>query len=162
MNHDQRITPAVLYRTVLLAFGLVVAGLIFRQLATLVLGVLIVVVLAIPLSAFADLLGRLRVPRPVAVLIGLLLGLGALGALITALVPVFSHEVSRFAANLPATIDSLRHQLGHLLGTSPTKVGKQLQTFVNGYTHHPSKLLGPIASVGATVVGALGAVIVVL
>jgi predicted PurR-regulated permease PerM len=162
LNHDQRITPAVLYRTVLLAFGLVVTGLIFRQLATLVLGVLIVVVLAIPLSAFADLLGRLRVPRPVAVLIGLLLGLGALGALITALVPVFSHEVNQFAANLPATIDSLRHKLGYLLGTSPTKAGKQLQTFVNGYTHHPSKLLGPIASVGATVVGALGAIIVVL
>lgn len=162
MNHDQRITPAVLYRTVLLAFGLVVAGLIFRELATLVLGVLIVVVLAIPLSSFADGLGRFRVPRPLAVLIGLLLGLGALGALISQLVPVFSHEVNQFAATLPATIDSLRHKLGHLTGTSPTKIGTQLQTFVNGYTHHPSKLLGPIASVGATVVGALGAIVVVL
>ncbi|HWC86347.1 MAG TPA: AI-2E family transporter [Solirubrobacteraceae bacterium] len=162
MNHDQRITPSVLYRTVFLAFGLVVAGLIFRQLATLVLGVLIVVVLAIPLAAFADLLGRFRVPRPLAVLVGLVLGLGALGALIAALVPVFSHEVNQFAANLPAIIDSLRHKLGHLTGTSPTKVGRQLQNFVNGYTHHPSKLLGPIASVGTTVAGAVAAIVVVL
>jgi hypothetical protein len=48
---------------VFLAFGLVVAGLIFRALLTLVLVVLISIVLAIPLSAFAGLLGRLRVPR---------------------------------------------------------------------------------------------------
>jgi hypothetical protein len=46
---------------VLLAFGLVVAGLIFRQLATLVLAMLIVVVLAIPLAATASWLARFGV-----------------------------------------------------------------------------------------------------
>jgi predicted PurR-regulated permease PerM len=165
-NHakqDQRVTPAVLYRAVLLAFGLVVAGLIFRALLTLVLAVLIVVVLAIPLSAFADLLKRrARIPRPLGVLIGLVIGLGAIGGLVAALVPVFSHEVNQFAANLPATIDALRHKLGSLTGTSPTKIGKQIQTFVDGYTQHASKLLGPIASVGVSVAGALAAIVIVL
>ncbi|HWF73793.1 MAG TPA: AI-2E family transporter [Solirubrobacteraceae bacterium] len=162
MPTDQRVTPAVLYRTVLLAFGLVVAALIFRALLTLVLAVLIVVVLAIPLSSFATVLERLRIPRALGVLIGLVLGLAALTALIDALVPVFTHEVNRFANSLPALIDSLRQRLGHLTGTSPTKIGTQLQSFVNGYTHHASRLLGPIASVGTTVAGALVAIVVVL
>jgi hypothetical protein len=67
---------------VLLAFGLVVAGLIFEQLITLVLVVLIVVIIAAPLSAFASLLQRARVPRAIGAVLGLLLGLGALGGLI--------------------------------------------------------------------------------
>lgn len=146
----------------LLAFGLVVAGLIFRQLLTLVLAVLIVVVLAIPLAAFAELLERFRIPRPVGVLLGLVLALGVLVALIAAIVPVFSNEVNQFAASLPSTIDSLRHKLGHLTGTSPTKIGSQLQHFVDGYTQHASRLLGPIASVGLSAAGALAAIVVVL
>ncbi|HWF36349.1 MAG TPA: AI-2E family transporter [Solirubrobacteraceae bacterium] len=162
MNNDQRITPAVLYRAVLLAFGLVVAALIFRALLTLILAILIVIVLAIPLSAFASLLERARIPRPLGVLIGMVIGLGAVVSLVAALVPVFSHEVNRFAASLPSLIDSLRHKLGHLTGTSPTKIGTQLQSFVSGYTHHTSRLLGPIASVGSTVAGALVAIVVVL
>jgi predicted PurR-regulated permease PerM len=162
LKPDQRITPAVLYRAVLLAFGLVVAGLIFRELLDLVLAVLIVVVLAIPLAAFAEHLARFKVPRPLGVLLGLAIGVGALVALLTAIIPVFSHEVNQFAASLPATIDSLRHKLGSLTGTSPSKIGKQLQNFVDTYTHHASKLLGPIASVGATVAGALAAIVVVL
>lgn len=162
LNKDQRITPAVLYRAVFLAFGLVVAGLIFRALLTLVLAVLIVVVLAIPLSAFAELLTRARIPRWLGVLIGLVIGLGAVGALISAIVPVFSHEVNQFASSLPSTIDALRHKLGALTGTSPSKIGKQLQTFVDSYTHHASKLLGPIASIGLSVAGALAAIVIVL
>ena len=57
------ITPATLYRAVLLAFGLVVAGLIIEQIVTLVLAVLIVVIIALPLSAFASALQRLGIPR---------------------------------------------------------------------------------------------------
>lgn len=159
---DSRITPSVLYRTVLLAFGLVVLGLVFRQLATLVLGVLIVVIIAVPLSALASALQRVRIPRAIGALIGLLIGLGAIGALVTALVPVFSHEINQFANSLPATVDSLQRRLGALTGASPSHIGQQVQQFVNGYTQHPSKLLGPLASVGASVVAAIGAIVVVL
>jgi teichoic acid transport system permease protein len=48
MSSDARITPGVVYRAVLLAFALIVAGLIFQVLATLILAVLIVIVLAYP------------------------------------------------------------------------------------------------------------------
>jgi hypothetical protein len=74
---DSGITPAVLYKTVLLAFGLVIAAMIFSALASLVFGVLIVVIIAAPLSAFADMLKRWHIPRAVGATLGLLLGLGA-------------------------------------------------------------------------------------
>ncbi len=159
---NSQVTPATLYRAVLLAFGLVVAGLIFEQLITLVLAVLIVVVIALPLSAFASTLQRLGIPRAIGAVLGLLLGLGALGGLVALIVPIFNHEIHQFAQSLPSIVDALRHRLGRLTGTSPSHVGQQIQHFVNTYTQHPSKLLGPLESVGASVVALLAAVIVVL
>ena len=159
---ESRLTPGVLYRTVLLAFGLVVLGLIFRQLIDLVLAVLIVAIIATPLSAFADLLQRVGVPRGLGAPLGLLLGLAALAGLIYSVVPAFSHQINQFANSLPTIVDHLRQRFSKLTGTSPTKLGTQIQTFVNGYTQHPTKLLGPLESVGASVIAAIGALIVVL
>src|ERR671917_336351 len=52
MNGELKITPAqVAYRTVLLAAGLLLIGLLFRQLVTLLLAILTTVILAIPLAA---------------------------------------------------------------------------------------------------------------
>jgi len=160
--NSSRITPGVLYRTVLLAFGLVVAGLVFRQLVSLVLAVLIVTIIALPMSSLAAQLTRVGVPRAVGAVIALLLGLGAFGGLIAITVPVFSHEINQFANSLPTIVDDLRHRVAGLTGSSPSKVGTQIQHFVNGYTQHPSRLLGPLESVGASVAAALAAIIVVL
>jgi predicted PurR-regulated permease PerM len=158
-----RFTPGTIYRAVLLAFALVVAGLLFKQLATLILAVLIVVIIALPISAFADLLERAgRVPRPIGALLALLLGLGAIAGVIALIVPVVTHEINQFVASLPTIVDDLRHRLAGLTGTSPSHVGKQIQHFVNGYTQHPTKLLGPAASIGASVVGGIAALVVVL
>lgn len=159
---DSRITPAVVYRAVLLAFGLIVAGLIFRQLITLILGVLVVVIISSPLGALADRLQRYRIPRAVSATGALLLGFAAVAALVAAIVPVFSHEINQFVASLPTIVDEARHRLGHLTGTSPSHVGRQIQHFVDGYTQHPTKLLGPLESVGASVVAGIGALIVIL
>jgi predicted PurR-regulated permease PerM len=159
---SSRITPGVVYRAVLLAFALVVAGLIFQALVTLILAVLIVIVLAVPLAAFASLLQRWGVPRPIGALLGLVLGLAIVGGFIAAIVPVFNSEINRFAASLPSIVDALRHRIGSLTGTSPSHVGTQLQHFVNGYTQHPTKLLGPLASIGASVAGAMAAIVVIL
>jgi predicted PurR-regulated permease PerM len=159
---DSRITPAALYRAVLLAFGLAAAGLIFKQIITLVLGVLIVVVFALPLSAFTSALQRIGIPRGIGAVLGLLLGLGLLGGLIALIVPIFTHEIDQFTRALPGIVDALRRRLGRLTGTSPSHIGTQVQHFVNTYTQHPSQLLGPLASVGASVVAGITAVIVVL
>jgi predicted PurR-regulated permease PerM len=156
------VTPGVIYRAVLLAFGLVVVGLVFRELVSLILAVLIVAIIAMPLTAFADLLSRYRVPRVLSAVLGLLIGLGVLAGLIALIVPAFTSEINHFVNSLPAIVDELRHRLGALLGTSPSKAGLQIQHFVNGYTHHPDKLLGPIASVGASVAAVLALIVVIL
>ncbi len=49
-----------------------------------------------------------------------------------------------------------------MTGTSQSHLGQQLQHFVNGYTQHPQKLLGPLESIGASVAAAVAAIIVVL
>ena len=159
---DSKITPGVIYKAVLLAFGLVIAGMIFRALTSLVLGVLIVVIIATPLSAFADLLQRWRVPRAIGAVFGLLLGVVAIAGLVALIVPVFTKEVDHFAASLPSIGDSLTHRLGRLTGSSPGHITNQVQHFVDKYTHDPTKLLGPVASFGASVAAAAAAIVVVL
>lgn len=159
---DSRINAGVIYKAVLLAFGLVVAAIIFRALISLILGVLVVAVIAAPLSAFADLLARWRVPRAIGATLGLLLGLGVLAGLVALIVPVFSREVNDFAQSLPSIGDSLTRRLGHLTGSSPKHVANQIQHFVTGYTHNPSRLLGPAASIGASIAAALAAIVVIL
>lgn len=156
------ITPSTLYRAVLLAFGLAVAGLIFEQIVSLVLVVLIVIVIALPLSAFASALQRVGIPRAIGAVLGLLLGLAAFGGLVALIVPIFNHEINQFANSLPHVVDDLRHRLGRLTGTSPSHIGQQTQHFVGTYTQHPDKLLGPLASAGASVVGVFAAIVVVL
>lgn len=157
-----QLTPGTLYRAVLLAFGLVVVGLIFEQLATLVLAVLIVVIIAIPLSSVATFLERYRVPRAVGAAIALLLGVGAVIGVIALIVPAFTSEVNQFTASLPHIVDELRRKIAGITGTSTTHVGQQVQHFVDSYTHHPTKVLGPLASIGASIAAALAAVVVVL
>jgi predicted PurR-regulated permease PerM len=94
--------------------------------------------------------------------LALLVGLAVIGGLIAITVPVFSHQVSQFVNSLPSITDALRHRLGRLTGTSPSRVGTQIQQFVNGYTHHPTRLLGPLEIIGASVFAALAAIIVVI
>ena len=53
----------VAYKAVVLAAVLLVLGLLFRQLATLMLAVLMTIIIAIPLSAGATRLERHGVPR---------------------------------------------------------------------------------------------------
>lgn len=159
---EPKVSPSAIYKAVLLAFGLVVAGLVFQQLVSLILAMMIVVIVAIPLAAFASLLERFRIPRGVGVLVGLLIGLGLVALLVWAVIPVFTHEINKFVNSLPRIVDALRHRIGAITGNSPTKTGQQIQNFVNGYTHHPSKLLGPIASIGTSVATAAAAIVVVL
>src|SRR5438067_13484105 len=87
---ESRITPRTIYRAVLLAFALVIAALVFNQLITIIMAALIVIVIALPISAVADRLGRFHVPRAIGAVIGLLIGLGALAGLIALIVPAFT------------------------------------------------------------------------
>lgn len=156
------LTAPALYRAVLLAFALLVLTLIFPLLAGLLLLTLLTVVLAIPLSATTDRLERLHIPRAVGAPLLMLAGLGLLAGLISLLVPVFVSEGNRLVNSLPSIVQDVRSQLGHVTHTSPDSVGNNLQKYVNGYTSHPQKLLGPATTIGAGLAGVLTTLIVVL
>jgi predicted PurR-regulated permease PerM len=156
------LTATALYRAVLLAFALLVLTLVFPLLAGLLLLTLLTVVLAIPLSATTDRLERLHIPRAVGAPLLLLAGLGLLAGLIALLVPVFVSEGNRLVNSLPSIVHDVRSQLGHVTHTSPDSVGQNLQKYVNGYTSHPQKLLGPATTIGAGLAGVLTTLIVVL
>jgi predicted PurR-regulated permease PerM len=159
---ESRVSAGVIYKAVLLAFGLVIAAMIFQALVSLILGVLIVVIIATPLAVFADILERWRVPRAIGATLGLLLGLAFIGGLVALIVPVFTDEVNHFAQSLPSIGKELSRRLGHLTGSSPAHITAQVQHFVTTYTHNPSKLLGPAASIGESVAAAAAAIVVVL
>ena len=159
---SSRVTPQTLYRAVLLAAVLVAAGLVLQALLTLLLLVLITVILAIWLSAVATRLERLRIPRPIGVLIALFGGFGILAGIIALLVPEFVSEVHHFVDALPRIVQDGLHKLHAITGAKPSSVSRKVTNFVKGYTDHPTKLIGPLESIGAGLAGAIIAVVVMI
>src|SRR5215216_2387690 len=96
-DRELKISPAqVAYRTVLLAAGLLLFGLLFRQLVTLLLAILITIVVAIPLAAAATRFERRGLPRAVGALVALLGGIGVVALLLALLIPPFVDQSTEF------------------------------------------------------------------
>src|SRR5205807_7133962 len=114
------------------------------------------------LSAGATRLEQLRVPRTIAVLLTLLAILGAIVGTIALLVPQFVHEVNHFVDSLPGIVQRVLHKIHSITGANPKDVSHKVTKFVKGYTEHPTKLIGPLESVGAGVVGAIAALVVMI
>ena len=148
-----------LTRAVLLAAGLLVLGLIFHELVTLLVAILMTVLLAIPMAAVANRLERYKVPRWLGALIALLLGVGVFVALLAILVPSFVDQSSEFVDQVPATVDSLRERLNDLGGEG---AGAEAQQFLERYTENPQEFIGPLASIGLSVAGVLAAIALIL
>jgi predicted PurR-regulated permease PerM len=155
-------TPHVAYRAVLLAAGLLLFGLLFRQLVTLLLAVLITIVVAIPLAAAATRLERHGVPRPIGALIALLSGIAVLGLLIFLLIPPFVDQTDQFVNRVPSVVDDLEQTYADITGEDPGQVGDRVQEFVEKWTDDPEKLIGPITSIGLNVAGILGALVLIV
>jgi predicted PurR-regulated permease PerM len=155
-------TPHVAYRAVLLAAGLLLFGLLFRQLVTLLLAILITIIFAIPLAAGATRLERRGVPRPIGALLSLLGGLGVLALLITLLIPPFIDQTDQFVNDVPRVVDDLELTYADVTGEDAGKVGDRVQEFVEKWTDDPERLIGPITSIGLNVAGILGALVLIL
>jgi predicted PurR-regulated permease PerM len=150
------------YRAVILAAGLLVLGLLFRELITLLLAVLITVILAIPLSAAATKLERRGIPRVVGAPLALIAGLSVLVGIGIVVAPAFADQADKFVAQSPHIVAGIEDQIQDLTGVKPADVGDSVQRFLQGYVDHPERLVGPVASVGATLAIALGALVLVL
>jgi len=158
----ERTPPHVAYRAVLLAAGLLLFGLLFRQLTTLMLAVLVTIVIAIPLSAAADRLERYHVPRAIGALVALLGGVAALALVIYLLIPPFVDQTDQFVDDVPGIVHSLESRVGDVVGSEPSEVGDRVQEWFEGYTDDPERLIGPITSIGLNVAGVVGALILIL
>lgn len=159
---QERPSAHVVYRAVLLAAALLVLGLLFRQLVTLLLALLITVIIAIPLAACAERLERRGIPRPLGVLVGLLGGLAVIGVIIALLIPPFVDETNQFVDDVPGIVDELDEDVRDLTGAEPGELGDRVQEFAEKYTDDPTRLIGPITSIGLSVAGVLGALVLIL
>ena len=152
----------VLYRTVLLAAGLLVLGLLFRQLATLLIAVLMTVLISIPLTGAANRLERYRIPRPVGAAIGLFTGIGVIALLFWLLIPPFVDQTNEFVDEVPGIVDDLTATVADITGSEPDVVGDDVQNFLEGYTEDPDRFLGPLTSIGIGVAAVLGAILFIV
>jgi predicted PurR-regulated permease PerM len=163
MDNELKISPAqVAYRTVLLAAGLLLFGLLFRQLVTLLLAMLITIVIAIPLAAAAKRLERYRIPRPIGALLTLLSALGLLALVIYLLIPPFVDQTNEFVDDVPSITHNLEDLYADVTGQKSSEVGDKVQNFVERYTDEPDRLIGPLTSIGLNVAGILGALVLIL
>jgi predicted PurR-regulated permease PerM len=152
----------VVYRAILLAAGLLLFGLLFRQLVTLLLAILVTVIVAIPLAAAARRLERYRIPRPVGALVTLLAAVGALGLVIYLLIPPFVDQTNQFVDDVPSIVKDLEKVYADVTGQSSGEVGDKVQRFFERYTDEPDRLIGPLTSIGLNVAGILGALVLIL
>src|SRR5215204_2254833 len=161
MNPQSTSGPQVVYRAVLLAAGLLLFGLLFRQLVTLLLAILVTVLVAIPLAAAARL-ERFGIPRPVGALLTLLGGIGALGLVIYLLIPPFVDQTNQFVDDVPSIVHDLEKVYADVTGQNAGEVGDKVQRFFERYTDQPDRLIGPLTSIGLNVAGVLGALVLIL
>jgi predicted PurR-regulated permease PerM len=152
----------VAYGAVLLALGLLAAGLLFKQLSQLGLLVAISIMISLPISAAAASLQRFHVPRVVGALLACLAGAAILGGILFLAIPAFVDQVNSFVGQLPTTVKHYEHALNRTFGLHPGTVSRAVQRFTNRYTQHPGTLLGPISSVGIGIATAVGALVVVM
>jgi predicted PurR-regulated permease PerM len=155
-------SPHVAYRAVLLAAGLLLFGLLFQQLVTLLLAILLTIVFAIPLAAAADRLERHKVPRALGALAALLAGITVLALVIYLLIPPFVDQSEQFADDVPRIVGDLEETYADIAGEDPGEVGDSVQEFVERYTENPQRLIGPITEIGLNVAGILAAFILIL
>ncbi len=160
MPEARQLNP--LTKAVLLAFVLLGLGLLFQELVTLLVAILVTVLLAIPLAAAASALERYRVPRAIGALAGLLLGIGALVGILALVIPSFADQADEFVDEVPAIVDDLEHAVADVTGSEPGEVGLQVQESLQRYTDDPGELIGPLASLGLSVAGVLGAFLLML
>jgi predicted PurR-regulated permease PerM len=157
-------TPSwnVVYRAVLLAAALLVFGLVFRQLATLLLAVVVTVIIAIPLAAAADNLERRGIPRQIGALAALLAGMATIALVIALLIPPFVDQTNEFVDKVPSLVDDLRDKVADITGSEPNVVGHRVQDFFERYTEDPTRLIGRVTEIGLNVAGVIGALILIL
>ena len=154
--------PSVAYRTVGLAAALAVAALVGQQLMTLLLVVLVVIIVSLPLCAAASFAERRGSPRALGASAALIAAFAVLLGLGFAVVPAFVSQVRAFAQRLPTILAGTDRYIHGLVGKKTRSLSAQLTGFVDGYLHHPARLVDPVEQAGVTVVGILIVLVLII
>ncbi len=101
-------------------------------------------------------------PRPVGALLTLLFGLSVLAGLLALIIPTFIDQANAFVDDVPAIVHDLETTVADITGERPSEVGDSIQEFLQRYTDEPERLIGPITSIGFSVAGVFGALILIL
>jgi predicted PurR-regulated permease PerM len=152
----------VLYRAIALAAALAVIGLVVQQLITLLLALGLTIIIALPLTTAADFAQRRHIPRALGALGGLLITMGVIALLGYFIIPAFVNEVKDFANTLPQTLNRTERYIHAVTGIKKQTLSHDVTQFVQGYTHHPEKLIAPLESVGLSLVGIATSFVVVI
>ncbi len=152
---------SVAYRAVALASSLAVAALVFPQLMTLLLAVMLTVIFALPLSAAATSLQRRGVPRIAGVLAALLVVGALIGAIVLLIVPQFVTQAQDLAKRLPAIVVSVEHSL-HLRSSKPPTLAHELSTAIRSLIAHPNRLGSSTLQFVGNVLGTVTMLVLIL
>ncbi len=147
--------PTVVYRRVGLAAALTGSALVAQQLMTLLLAALVTVILSLPLCVAASFAERHGAPRAVGAAGALIAAFAVLTGLGFAVIPSFIAQVRQFAQRLPVILNSVDRYIHGLAGNNTRSLSAQLSGFVQGYLHHPDRLVGPVEQIGLTALGIL-------
>ncbi len=102
-----------------LALGLLAAGLLFEQLVDLALLVVISIIIALPVAATATWLERFHIPRALGAVLSVLAGGGVIAVILIFVVPAFARQVDGFVGQLPDTVKHFEHAANHIFGLDP-------------------------------------------
>jgi branched-chain amino acid transport system permease protein len=95
-------------------------------------------------------------------LIALIGGIGTLALIIYLLIGPFVDQTNQFVDDVPSIVHKLENVYADVTGQNASDVGNKVQTFVERYTDHPDRLIGPLTSIGLNVAGILGALVLIL
>jgi predicted PurR-regulated permease PerM len=152
-----------MYQAVGLAAGLALATLVAHQLLSLLLVVMLTIILSLPLAEVASRAERAGLPRAIGALGALLLFSAVVAAIGYLVAPQFVEEVKGFAQHLPSILAGAQHYVHQATGLRTGNLSGELNRFVQSYTHHPQRLIGPLEQLGVTAaVLIVGLVLVVL
>lgn len=160
MTADRRMHPAS--RAVILGLLLVAAGLVFQEIATLLIATLITVLVAIPLESLATKLNRRRVPRSLGALLGVIIGIGFFAGVLALVIPPLVMQAQQLIDQIPTIVASIEGQIDGITGDSSGTAADGIQSFFQGVLDDPGQLAGPVASIGLGIASILGALLLIL
>jgi predicted PurR-regulated permease PerM len=149
-----------IYGAIFLGAVLIAAGLVAQQLVSLILATMLTIIISLPMSVTAERLGPLGVPRALGAFIGLLAGVVVVAGGLALLLPPLIDQGRTLINDAPHLIRTAEVKLSSVTGDRPGHVAAQLQHGLTTFVHDPSQLLGPITTIGASVVSIIGGVVI--